>query len=53
MPVKRLAQNTVELHKPIFHLAETLAQRYEVTVQELFEALVLGCAEREPDMPAA
>src|SRR5919201_6913356 len=53
MPVKRLARKGVELDEPILRLAETLAQRYDVSVQALFEALVLGCAEREPDLRAA
>jgi hypothetical protein len=38
MPVKRVARNTFELKEAVIRLAEIIAERYGVTVQELFEA---------------
>src|SRR5919204_2505075 len=34
---------TVRLDEPVIRLAEYLAERYDVTVQELIEALLLSC----------
>jgi hypothetical protein len=52
MPVKRFVRNPLRLEEPVIGLAEMLAERYEVTVQELIEALLLGCAERGRDTEA-
>lgn len=38
---------TLRLQEPVIRVAVSLADRYGVTVQQLIEALVLGCAERD------
>lgn len=38
---------TIRLDESVTRLAEILAHRYGVTVAELIEALLLGCAERD------
>jgi len=56
MPGKdaRVANHTVRLEGPNLLLANVLATRYRVTLQQLIEALVLGCAERDGvDGPSA
>jgi hypothetical protein len=49
MPGKgtRVANHTIRLDAPNLRLANLLAMRYGVTLQQLIEALVLGCAERD------
>lgn len=44
--VQRLA-TTLHVQEPVIRLARELARRYDVTVEWLIEALVLGCAERD------
>ncbi len=52
MPVKRFVTNTLKLEEPVIRLADLLAERYGVTIQELIEALLLYCAELEQDAGA-
>jgi hypothetical protein len=52
MPFKHAVRNTVQLDESVIRLAETLAERYGVTVQKLIEALIVGCAERRRDAGA-
>lgn len=44
---------TVRLDERVGRVAEALAARYRVTVAELVEALLLGCAERDALAPPA
>jgi hypothetical protein len=58
MLVKRLVRTTVKLDEPCMRLAEVLARRCDVTVPDLFEALLLACIDvdgaeidgREPEL---
>lgn len=44
--VQRLA-TTLHVQEPVIRLARELARRYDVTVEQLIGALILGCAERD------
>jgi hypothetical protein len=47
--IRRIPKGSIRLDEPIVRIAEHLSDRYRVTVQQLVEALVLGCAESSGD----
>lgn len=49
MPAKEwyTSGQTIRLDEPVIHIARYLARRYRVTLQQLVEALLVSCAERD------
>jgi hypothetical protein len=48
---QRPLQTTLPVDESVIRLAERIANRYGVTVQQLIETLLLECHEREPVPP--
>lgn len=50
---ERPSKTNLQLDESVVRLAERIAARYGITVQQLIETLLLECREREPISPPA